>query len=209
MVEAAPLERVVQLARAVRGEHHERPPPRGDRAQLGDRDREVGQELEQEGLELVVGAVDLVDQQHDGLRGIGLQRLQQRPAQEELAPEQLARLRPRLGGADGQQLALVVPVVDGVVEVDALVALQADQARALRLGERARHLRLPHARLALEQQRLLQRGGEEDGGGEAPVGEVSHPDQGPLDVLDGGEGHAAATASSSARRHITRARWRL
>ena len=35
-----------------------------DRAALGDRDREVGQELEQERLELVVGAVDLVDQQH-------------------------------------------------------------------------------------------------------------------------------------------------
>ena len=79
----------MQLARAVRREHHERPPPRGHRPQLGDRDREVGEELEQERLELVVGAVDLVDQQHDV--AVGLERLEQRPAQQELAAEQLAR----------------------------------------------------------------------------------------------------------------------
>jgi hypothetical protein len=35
-----------------------------DRAQLGDGDLEVGQHLEQEGLEGLVGAVELVDQQH-------------------------------------------------------------------------------------------------------------------------------------------------
>ena len=34
------------------------------RAELGDRHRRVGEHLEQERLELVVGAVDLVDQQH-------------------------------------------------------------------------------------------------------------------------------------------------
>ena len=38
-----------------------------DRPDLGDRDLEVGEDLEQERLELVVGAVDLVDQQHDRL----------------------------------------------------------------------------------------------------------------------------------------------
>ena len=50
-----------------------------DRPELGDRYREVRQELEQERLELVVGAVDLVDQQHDRLGRIGLERLEQRP----------------------------------------------------------------------------------------------------------------------------------
>ena len=125
-----------------------------DRAELRDRDREVGEELEQERLELVVGAVDLVDQQHR--RAVVLERLQQRPPQQELASEQLARLGARLGGADRQQLALVVPVVDRVVEVDALVALQADQPRARRRGERARDLGLADAGLALEQQRLLE-----------------------------------------------------
>ena len=46
-------------------------------------------------------------------------------------------LRAALGGADGHQLALVVPVVDRVVEVDALVALEPDEPRA-RAGASAR-----------------------------------------------------------------------
>ena len=175
--------------------------------ELGDRDREVGQELEQEGLELVVGAVHLVDQQHD--LPVGLERLQQRPPEQELAPEELARRRAGLRRADGQELALVVPVVDRVVEIDPLVALQPDQARARGLRERARDLGLADAGLPLEQQRLLERGGEEDRGGQAPVGEVALAGQGLLDFRDGGEGHAPAAASSSARRVSTRARWRL
>jgi hypothetical protein len=36
---------------------------RGDGAEFGDRDLEVGEDFEQECLELLVGAVDLVDQQ--------------------------------------------------------------------------------------------------------------------------------------------------
>ena len=35
-----------------------------ERAELGHGDRVVGEDLEQERLELVVGAVDLVDEQH-------------------------------------------------------------------------------------------------------------------------------------------------
>ena len=56
---------------------------------------------------------------------------------------------------------------------------------AARVGERARHLRLADARLALQQQRLLERGGEEHGGGEPPVGEVALPYEGLLYVLRG------------------------
>ena len=98
-------------------------------------------------------------------------------------PEQLARRRARLGGADREQLALVVPVVDRVVEVDALVALQADQLGARRGRQRARHLGLAHTRLALQQQRLLEREGEVGGRREALVGEVPLAGQGPRDVL--------------------------
>jgi hypothetical protein len=50
-----------------------------------------------------------------------------------------------------------------VVEVDALVALKPDQAGAGRAGERLRDLGLADPGLALEQQRLLQCGGEIDG----------------------------------------------
>ena len=100
-----------------------------DRAELRDRDLEVGEHLEQERLELLVGAVDLVDQQHDGL--VGVDRLEQRPTDQELGPEQLVLGdRALLRGTDVQQLARVVPLVDGVRDVEPLVALEADQPGA-------------------------------------------------------------------------------
>ena len=63
MVEAAPLERVVDLARAVGGQDDDGRFRGADRAQLGDGDLEIGQGLEQEGLEGFVGPVKFVDQQ--------------------------------------------------------------------------------------------------------------------------------------------------
>src|SRR5579859_169127 len=65
VVEAAPLQRVMDLAGAVGGDDDEGRPLGGDRAELGDRDLEIAQQLEQEGLELLVGAVDLVDQSEE------------------------------------------------------------------------------------------------------------------------------------------------
>src|SRR5271165_6695460 len=85
VVEAAPLQRVVQFPGPVGGEHHERRALRLDRADLGDADLEVRQHLKQEGLELVVGPVDLVDQQYGLIAGPD--RLQQRPFQQELRAE--------------------------------------------------------------------------------------------------------------------------
>ena len=134
VVEAAALERVVQLARAVRREHDGRLVLGGaDRPDLRDRDLEVREHLEQEGLELLVGAVDLVDQQHDLLRA--LDRLEQRPADQELGPEQLLLAdRALLRRADVQQLARVVPLVDRVRDVEPLVALEPDQPRSRERG---------------------------------------------------------------------------
>ena len=73
----------MQLARAVGGHDHGGALARDDRPDLGDRDLEVREQLEQERLELVVGAVELVDQQHDRL--LRLDRVQQRPAHEKAA----------------------------------------------------------------------------------------------------------------------------
>ena len=64
VIEAAPLQRVVDLAGAVGGDDDDRRLLRLDRAELGHRHLEVGQDLEQEGLEGLVGAVELVDQEH-------------------------------------------------------------------------------------------------------------------------------------------------
>ena len=99
----------------------------------------------------------------------------------------------------------MVPVVEGLVDVDALVALQADEPRVARRGEGARDLRLAHARLALQQQRLLERRRQVDGGRKAPVGEVALAGQGLAYGLGTVENQSPA-ASISARRVNTRAR---
>ena len=171
MEESAPLERVVQLACAI-GRHHDRGfPARLDRAEFRDRDLEVGEHLEQECLELLVRAVDLVDQQHDVL--VRVDRLEQRPPDQELRAEELVfGDRAFLCGADVEELARVVPLVDGVCDVEALVALQPDQASAERAGERLGRLCLADSGFPLEQHGLLEREREEQGGRESPVRQV-------------------------------------
>src|ERR671921_2864213 len=84
-VEAAALEGVVHLAGAVRGEDGDGRPVGLYGAELGDGDGEVGEYLEQESLDLVVGAVHLVYEQYRRVLAPVLQGLQQRPADEELA----------------------------------------------------------------------------------------------------------------------------
>ena len=64
VIEAAPAQRVGQFAGAVGGQHHARDRGRFDGAKFRDADLEFRQQLEQESLEFLVGAVDLVDQQH-------------------------------------------------------------------------------------------------------------------------------------------------
>ena len=64
VVEAAPLEGVVHVTGAIRGQHHEWRLLGSKGPELGDRHRIVGQDLEKERLEFVVGPVDLVNDQH-------------------------------------------------------------------------------------------------------------------------------------------------
>ena len=122
-----------------------------DRADLGHRDLEVGQDLEQVRLELLVGAVDLVDQQDRRGAVGGLERLEQRPLEQELGAEDVVRgglvdLAARLEQPDLEHLARVVPLVDGGVDVQALVALEPDQPRAEGRREDLRELGLADAR---------------------------------------------------------------
>ena len=128
-VQAAALERLGQLARVVRGQQHDRMRARLDAAELGDRDLEVGEQLEQHRLELLVGLVDLVDQQHDRL-GRG-DRGHQRPLEQELLAEDVVLDRVPAGalrlGLDAQQLLAVVPLVERLGLVEPLVALQAHE----------------------------------------------------------------------------------
>ena len=153
-----------------------------ERAELGHRDRVVRQHLEQEGLELVVGAVDLVDQE-DRRRPLAVvDRLQQRPPHQEALGVELvfervggcvrADLARGLGRAQVQQLAGVVPLVHGLRDVEALVALQAQQLAPGPAGEHLGHLGLADSRFAFEQQRPVQRLREEDRRREALIGQV-------------------------------------
>jgi hypothetical protein len=125
----------VDLTGPVRGQDHAGRQRGGDRADLGHRDLEIGQDLQQVGLELLVGPVDLVDQQ-DRRHAIGrFERLEERPPNQEVRPEdvvgsRLVCLAARLEQADLEHLARIVPLVDGGVDVEALVALEPDQPGA-------------------------------------------------------------------------------
>ena len=182
-VEAAALQRLGQLARVVRGEDDDRHRRRRDLAQLGDRDLEVGEQLEQHRLELLVGLVDLVDQQHDRL-GAG-DRLHQRPLEQELLAEDVVvDVLPAglAAGLDPQQLLAVVPLVQRLGLVEALVALQANQLAAGGAGERLGQLGLADPRRALDQDRLAEPLGEEGDQRRGLVGEVAGLGQRLLDL---------------------------
>ena len=161
-VQAAPLERLGQLARVVRGQQHDRLRARVDAAELGDRDLEVRQQLEQHRLELLVGLVDLVDQQHDRL--LGGDRRQQRPREQELLAEDVVLDRLPAGavglGLDAQQLLAVVPLVQRLGLVEALVALQPHELAAEVRGERLGELGLADAGGPLDEHRLAELGRE-------------------------------------------------
>ena len=149
LVQAAALDRVVQVARAVGGQDDHRRVRRADRAELGDRHRRLGEQLEQERLEVVVGAVDLVDQQHRRPRAGVLERAQQRPADQVVGAEQVVLGEPLVVGLrepDAQQLAGIVPLVQRLGGVDAVVALQPDQRRVEDRRERLGRLGLADAR---------------------------------------------------------------
>ena len=187
-----------------------------ERAQLRDRDRVVGEDLEQEGFELVVGAVELVDQENGG-RGPGDRpgdRLQQRaPHEEALGVELVLDVRPGrpacLRRAQVQQLAGVVPFVDGLRDVDAVVALQAQQLAARPAGQHLGDLRLADAGLALQEQGSLKLQRQEHDRRQTVVGEILVRGERPGYVVRSagyGPSSAQAPTSSRARRTSTRAR---
>ena len=153
--------------------------PRLDHAQLGDRDLEVGEDLEQHRLELLVGLVDLVDQQDD--RVLGADRLEQGRVEEELLAEDVApgrlpgplALAARLG-LDPEQLLAVVPLIEGLRLIEALVALQAHQPTVVGARDRLGELGLPDAGRALDENGLAQPLGEEGDQRGGLVGQIAH-----------------------------------
>ena len=93
---------------------------RPDRAYLRDRHARVREQLEQERLEVVVGSVDLVDEQHRRSRAGVLERAQERAADEVVRPELLLPERrvTRVGEPDAEELARIVPLVQRFGRID-------------------------------------------------------------------------------------------
>ena len=85
-----------------------------DRAQFGHADLEVAQYFQQKRFELHVGAVNLVNEQHDRL--VGGQRLQQRPGQQEVLREEHVLLLRQPAGGLGQTLHVAQHVAQGVAQ---------------------------------------------------------------------------------------------
>ena len=120
------------------------------------------------------------------------ERLEERHLDEELRRVEVGGVdrAGALGDADVQELADVVPVVEGAAGVDALVALQADAVAAEDAGDDVADLGLADAGHALEQQRLAELEGEVERGDEALVGEIAGLGQGGVQrILVEGRGH--------------------
>ena len=92
------------------------------------------------------------------------------------------------GQADLDHLPRHVPFVRGLRDVQAFVALHAQQRCLQRGGQRLGELGLADAGLAFQQQRALQLQRQEHGGGQAAVGVVAGRLQGLHQGIDRGEG---------------------
>src|SRR5262249_19831751 len=127
VIEAATLERVVHVAGAVGREHDDGPVPRSQGAELRDRDLEIAEKLEEEALEFLVRAIELVDEQH-GRSVVGrVDSLQQRTLEEEGLLEETLRgdarsLAASAAGLQLEELARIVPLVGGLGDVEPLIA---------------------------------------------------------------------------------------
>ena len=75
--------------------------------------------------------------------------------------------------ADGEKLALIIPLVECVRSVDALITLQPHEIAIERKGERLGRLGLADARRAFEEQRLSQPEREEHRGRQTLVGQIA------------------------------------
>ena len=133
------------------------------------------QQLEQKRFEGFIGAIDLVDQQYGC--AILRDRFEERALEEKRFAENFRFARERigcvaLGEPDPQQLLRVIPFVQRACRIEALIALQTDQARLEDLGENLRAFGFADARGPFQQERLLERQHEFERGREIFVHHV-------------------------------------
>jgi hypothetical protein len=163
------------------------------RPQLGNRHLVVGEDLQQQRLGLHLDPVHLVDEQHDRL--VRPDGLQQGPGQQELLGEDvlldvgpghpLVLAHPL--GLDAKELLFVVPLVQRLGLVEALVALQPDEPGARHLGHRLGQLGLAGPGRAFHEHGLAQPVGQVHDPGDAFVGQILHASQSLTDLGHGCE----------------------
>ena len=111
--------------------------------------------------------------------------LDEEPGAEDLVGRVFAQLSSLLEQAGVEELTRVIPLVQRLVGVDALVALEAHELGAERGCQCLGDLGLADAGLALEEERLTERERQEDGGSEAAVGEIRLLAEARRQLLDG------------------------
>src|SRR5262245_5241425 len=157
-----------------------------DRADFRDGHLEVREYFEQEGFELLVASINLVDQQDRRTRPVGY-GFEQRALQKERLAE---NLRFFFGGArrrillqlDAQQLLRIIPFVNSRRGVQALITLKSHQPGVERQAERLGDLGLADARRALNQQGFSERHRQVQRRGDCGVGHIGLPSEQLLDV---------------------------
>src|SRR5215469_13700758 len=177
VVEATPFQSVAQLPGAVGSENNVWNVLCLERSHLRDADLKIRQQFEEKCLESLVGAIDLINQQHR--RSLLCEnRLEQGALEKELFAKNVLFLL--FDGLlcffldfYGQQLLLIVPFVNRRAHIQTLVTLQPDKARPQHCGEYLSHLRLAQARVTFNQKRLVELHRQVNGGSQRAVGDIS------------------------------------
>jgi len=147
------------------------------------------------------------------VRACRIDRLQQRPLDQEAFAVQIPPRLVLIDRAAGfpypqlENLPRIVPLVDRVRDVEPFIALEPDQIGVERRGDGGRQRGLADAGFTFEEERAMQAQRQEDGNGEAVVGDVVLRGQTLLQVLDGAAEDADLPRGSIARgRRLLRVR---
>jgi len=196
---AAALEGVAHVAIVVGREQDKGDPDGRACAQLRNGNLKITEQFQQKGLELRIGLVHFIEQQHNRLRRTD--RLQKRTRLDEavgkesvfLSGDGIDRFGKRCRGADDvvdpildhlcvEQLLGVFPFIEGFGLVQAFVALETDQLPPQTARHRLGQLRFADARRPFDQNGLLSRLRQKNNRGDFPRRDVACFDQPLFDI---------------------------
>ena len=169
----------------------------------------VGEHFQQVGLELVIGTIDFIDEQHRCSTIARLDGPQQGTTHEKTLVVQFAlqtsgvfagRFTTGFSGTQVQQLTRIIPVVHRLARIDAFVALQTDEFAATQGGEHLGKFGLADTGFTFEQERALQRQRQKYRSGETLVSEISRLGESITHLLNRCQRRARCRHGNSLRR---------